>query len=50
MVDEGGHLVANTSASDIKEFLRDPSTSLGLTAMEFVAKVCSTDVFVSLFS
>jgi len=44
IVDEGGHLVANTSASDFKEFVRDPTTSLHLTAIDFISKVRQHDL------
>mmetsp|Transcript_21825 Transcript_21825/g.56915 ORF Transcript_21825/g.56915 Transcript_21825/m.56915 type:complete len:206 (-) Transcript_21825:2759-3376(-) len=44
IVDEGGRLVANTSASDVKEFLQNPSTSLSLPALDFVSLVRKHDL------
>jgi CBS domain-containing protein len=39
VVDEQGHFVGNTSASDLKEFLRSPSTSLNMPIMDFLARI-----------
>lgn len=39
VVDDDGKLVSSTSANDLKEFLRDPTTSLELPVVDFIAKV-----------
>jgi hypothetical protein len=39
VVDEGGRPLASTSASDLKEFVRDPAFSLQQTVLDFVRAV-----------
>ena len=39
VVDDSGKLIANTSATDLKQFLRDPSLTLDISVLEFISRV-----------
>eukprot|EP00035_Acanthoeca_spectabilis_P005500 m.114435 g.114435 ORF g.114435 m.114435 type:complete len:396 (-) comp13053_c0_seq1:5318-6505(-) len=44
IVDDSGELIANTSATDLKLFLQNPSVSLGISVLEFTSKVRQLDL------
>lgn len=44
IVDDSGELIANTSATDLKLFLQNPSVSLGISVLEFTSQVRQLDL------